>query len=382
MKKLFLVLLFALIATPASAASKPLTQIATLGDISSNAGLFIDKSTIYTFGNIESATMDAVITSYDAKGIMIARNVIDSGGSDYFAAATSDGIGNIWFVGGVSPAVESQPVETAAATAVNPDGITVEVIPTVRSDITTIVLWKFTLATGELSRYSFAFSFPILATGISADSKGVSAIGVYKNKTILQNFLISANTNGKFSPAITIGGAGTVLNAIQRMSDGSIDLFGSSTESLGGTKLVGKVDGVLIKVKSNKIAQVVRSSAPKAIREWSSVGSSTFLMGTIQTGNKVEIAATKFANFKPVWNVRYPSTGSVAGILNSSGAFLAYSTSAGMNLSTFSTKGVVGQVYNSAAIARPLAMAYSKELGIITLAEVGNQASIFTPTSG
>ena len=382
MKKLILAGLLLFASVPAHAVGPQLSQLAIVGDVSANAGLFVDKSTIYTFGTIESATTDAVITSYDAKGALISRRIIDGGGSDYIAAGASDGQGNYWFVGGDSPAQQAPEPDTATSNAVNPDGVVIEKVIPLRNDIKNIALWKFSLANGEITRFSYEMGSAVLATSISADARGASITGLYRGKTGNQNFLLSASALGKFSAPILIGGSGTTINAVQRASDGTIDLFGASTEVLGGTKRVGKIDGILVKVRGGKIVQVVRSSAAQAEREWISVGSSTFTLGTVKTGKKIEAVATKFAAFKPVWSVRYPSTGSVTGFLNSTGAYFAYSTSTGMTLATFSTKGVASRVFTSNALASPIAMAYSKELGVLTLAINQNQAALFTPTSG
>lgn len=382
MKRLLLVGLLLFTSAPAHAVGPQLTQVAVLGDANAHAGIFIDKSTIYTFGTIESSTTDAVITAHTAQGLVLSRRIIDGGGSDYFAAGASDGQGNYWFVGGDSPATNIAKPETASATAINPENIVLETITPLRNDIKNIVLWKFSLTTGEISRYPFELGFSSLATGISADSKGISVSGLSRGKKGNQNFLINATPSGKFSAPVFIGGSGTTINAIQRVSDGSVDLFGASTEVLGGTRRVGKIDGVLIKVRAGKITQVVRSSAAQAEREWVAVGASTFTIGTIRTGKKIEAVATKFANFKPVWSVRYPSTGSVSGFLNSTGAYFAYSTSSGFTLATFSTKGVASKSFTSTVVASPIAAAYSKELGLISLASYQNQAALFAPTSG
>lgn len=382
MKKLILVGLLAFTSFPAYAAGPQLSQVAVLGEASAHSGIFIDRSTIYTFGTIESATTDAVITAYDAQGLPISRRIIDHGGSDYISAGASDGQGNYWFVGGDSPASEVIKPDTSVATAVNPDNVVLENVAPLRNDIKNVVLWKLSLSTGVISRYPFELGYSALATAISADSKGVSLSGIFRGKKGEQNFLLNASQSGKFSTPILIGSSGTTINAVQRSSDGTVDLFGASTETLGGTKRVGKSDGVLIKVRAGKIIQVVRSTAAQAERAWVAVGAGTFTLGTVQTGKKIEAVATKFASFKPVWSVRYPSTGSVSGLLNSSGAYFAYSTSTGFTLATFSTKGIASRVFTSTVMARPIAMAYSKELGVVTLASNQNQASLFTPTSG
>lgn len=382
MKKLLFLVVLALTFQPAHAATKPLTQLAALGGATINSGLFIDKSTIYTYGNIESQTSDAVISAYDAKGTLLSRTIIDGGGSDYIAAGASDGIGNIWFAGGDTPALATPTIDTRTATAVNPDSATVEPIAELRSDITAATIWKFVLATGELTRYSLNLNAPTLVTGISADSKGISVIGLTLMKKIPTSFLISASPTGQFGKALYIGSAGTALNAVQRQSDRTIDLFGSSAEPLGGTRLVGKRDGVLIKIKAGKISKVVRSTGVKAEREWLQVGASTLLVGTTRTGKTLQVALTKFAQFKPIWNYTYTSTGDAVAYLNSSGAYLAYSTSTGVILNTYTTKGVLGSSYQSGTTQRPLALAYSRELGLVLLTSAGDQAFLFTPTSG
>jgi len=380
---LFLLALVTVFNVPTSqAVTKPLNQLAVIGDIPSNVGIFIDKTSIYTFGVTESVTSDIAISSFDKSGNLLSRRFIDGGGNEYVIAGASDGRGNYWFLGGDSPASIPTPIDTTTATAVNPDGVVVEAIPSLRSDIQNIVLWRLTLASGEITRFAQNFSYPVLATAISADGKGISVTGMYRGKNGYQNFVITMSSAGKFSTPIPVGGPATTINAIQRAADGSIDLFGASSEVLGGTRLAGKVDGVLIKVRGNKIAQVVRSSAVSATREWVSVGASTFLMGTVKVGKKIEAAATKFASFKPVWTVRNPSTGAVAGFLNSTGAYFAYSTPSGFNFATFSTKGVAGPIYATSVAATPIAMAYSKELGVITLAYLGDRAAFFAPTSG
>ena len=382
MKKL-LALLFLLTAiTPAHAASKPLNQLVALGDVTRHGGLLIDKATIYTFGNLESRTSDAVITAFDSKGAILSQRIIDGGGSDYISAGVSDGVGNFWFVGGDSPALTNPPIDTATVGAVNPDGVVVEEIPALRGDIQNLVLWKYSIASGEIVRFAYSFGVPVLATSLAVDSKAISVIGVYGAKTGLQNFLLSASLAGTFSKPVPIGGTGTTINALLRNADGTVDLFGSSTEPLAGTKRAGRVDGVLIKVRGSKVVQVVRSSAPQATREWVATGAGTFLVGTIRSGKAINAVATKFSGFKPVWTIRYPSTGNVAGFLNSTGAYFAYSTQSGLTLSFFSTKGVVGPSYTSQLPARPISLAYSKEVGLLALVEAGNQAVILTPTSG
>jgi hypothetical protein len=55
---------------------------------------------------------------------------------------------------------------------------------------------------------------------------------------------------------------------------------------------------------------VVRSSAPKALRSWTSATSTLFLTGSVKSGTSTESAITKFSSsFAPTWTTRIASTG-------------------------------------------------------------------------
>ena len=378
MKKLLLLLFIFLTFQPANAAVKPLIQSARV----EGEGLFIDKNTIYTYSNIESVTSDAVINTYDSKGALLSKKVIDGGGSDYIAAVSSDGAGNFWLAGGDSPATSTSTLDTRTASAINPDGAIAEVIPALREDIKNIVIWKFTSATGSITRYSYNYGAPILVTAISADSRGISVVGLTVAKGLPHYVLLSAKPSGEFGQPISIGNKGTTLNGIQRQSDGSIVLIGSISEPLNATQRIGKKDAVLIKIVNGGISRISGSGARNSEREWTTIGSSTLLAGYIKTGKVSQVAIMKYANEKPVWSYLYPSSGSAVTYLNSSGAYLAYSASTGVILNTYSTKGQAGNTYQSSKAQNPLAMAYSRELGPVLLAASDDGVFLFTPTSG
>ena len=201
-------------------------------------------------------------------------------------------------------------------------------------------------------------------------------------------FVVSATSNGVFGKVISIGTSKTVLGAIVRHSDGSVSVFGSSAETLGGKKLAGVRDGVLIRVsKTGAIASVVRSSAPKANRTWLAADSTLALTGFVKSGKIVETAFTKFTMaFAPTWTMRVPSLGTSTvltagnttyGAISSSAAVPGVigwkPTSASVLLLTLDSKGVVSGAYGSSEIAEPISMAYSKELGVVGLAKTAAQ---------
>jgi hypothetical protein len=202
-------------------------------------------------------------------------------------------------------------------------------------------------------------------------------------------FIQSVSAQGAFGKLISIGTSKSSLNAIVRHADGTISVFGTSSETLGGKKLAGLRDGVLIKIaKSGAIASVVRSSAPKADRSWVAADSTLFLTGYVKSGKVIETAFTKFtAAFAPSWTLRVPSLGTSAVVGAGATTYGAFASQAAVSgvigwkptvpsllLLSFDSKGVVTGAFGSNEITEPIALAYSKELGLIGLAKTTNQS--------
>jgi hypothetical protein len=192
------------------------------------------------------------------------------------------------------------------------------------------------------------------------------------------------SSTGAFGKLITIGTSKTQLNAVVRSADSTMSVFGSSSETLGGKKNSGIRDGILIKInKAGAVTSVVRSSAPKADRSWNYSDVSLTLTGYVKTGKKIESAITKFtAAFAPTWTIRIPSSG--ASMVATGGA-LTYAalgsnsvvtgvsgwkpTTTQLLLLALDSKGVIASAYGASELSNPLALAYSKEIGLYGLAE-------------
>jgi hypothetical protein len=184
---------------------------------------------------------------------------------------------------------------------------------------------------------------------------------------------------------------------VVRQSDGSSFLFGSSTETLGGKKVAGKRDGVLIKLsKSGALTNVVRSSANGAVRSWNSATSSNLLSGHVIAGKSTEVAITKFTNnFQPSWTARFPGTGSSLVASGGNNFYLALTTRSaipGINLwkptapsllvLTFDGKGELKAAHGFPGLVTPINLQFSRERGVIGLASSSDGAiSIFTLVS-
>ena len=345
-------------------------------------GLVVIGKTLITYSNSGGSNANIVVTGLDATGVQLWQKVIDSGGDEVALAATADSTGNLWISGASAPlpAISTAPIPTPAD---NPDGVLVEPSSPLRSDMNLLTLWKVSEQGELLATYSIAESTPPLVNGISVNASGISVIGLLAEKP----FLISASPLGAFGKLITIGTAKTQLNSVVRNGDGSINLFGSSAEALGGKKVAGIRDGVLIKVnKSGSVATVVRSSAPKGDRSWINADSSLALTGYVKTGKVIESAFTKFTNaFAPTWTIRFPSNGTSA-VLSASGTTYAAigsnSAVTGVNgwkppanqllIIALDSKGGITAAYGAAELAEPISLSYSKEMGLYGLGKASD----------
>jgi hypothetical protein len=252
-----------------------------------------------------------------------------------------------------------------------------------------ITIWKLSPLGETLATYLSPQTSPALVSAISVNSSGVSLVGVMADRP----FLISASAAGVFTKPVFIGTNKTALNAVVRSPDGSINLFGDSSETLGGKKLAGTRDGILVKVnKSGAIINVVRSSATKAQRSWLAADSTLTLTGYVKSGRVIESAFTKFnSSFAPTWTTRIPSTGTSAvltaagttyGALSSNSAVKGVTgwkpTTPTLLLTTFTSKGVMNGAYSDSQLSAPISLVYTKELGLCGLARgAGESISIF-----
>jgi hypothetical protein len=387
---IFLVLLLVgtppAVAAPKSVALKKLTIVATVAGAEK---LVVSGKTLVTVSNSDGPNTNILLTGMDIKGVQLWQKTIDSGSDEVALATAVDPLGNIWLAGAAS-SITAPESATAAIQAENPDGVVAEPTTKLRSDLSVLTLWKVSALGEVLATYSSAQLSPPLINAISVNSSGVSVVGQLQDKP----FLLSANTAGTFGKLISIGTAKTQLNAVLRHGDGSISVFGSSAETLGGKKLAGVRDGVLIKVsKTGVIASVVRSSAPKADRSWLAADSTLALTGYVKSGKVIESAFTKFTTaFAPTWTLRVPSTGS--SLVQSAGsttygALQSNSVVSGVTgwrptvpsllLLSFDAKGVVTSASGSTELTEALSLTYSKDVGLVGLARTSAQSvAIFT----
>ena len=354
-------------------------QLKVFSQGSSAEAIVASSKAIFTYENIIGVSADIKVRAFDFTGTEIWSKTVDSGLDELATAMAIDSQGTLWLVGNI--ALAPQPESTTAATvALNPDGIELENIPPLRADMKNISIWQIS-ATGEVIGQS-SIAMVALIDAIAVSSSGLSILASRENEPLLITL-----SQGKFSKELKIGSAKTKLSAITRSSDGTTYLFGSSSETLGGKKLVGRVDGILIKVaKTGTVTSVVRSSAPKGIRDWQSTTSSLFVTGSVKSGTTVESAITKFnSSFIPSWTTRISSTGRTLASSGANGSFYAIlePTSAIKGVTgfkaikgqsvvlQFDSKGLMISAFTSAELTSAISSTYSSTAGLFLLTSDG-----------
>ena len=363
-------------AVPKAIAASEITKVAAIAE---HEGATISSQGVTVFSNSEKKVL---VASVDFTGTEKWKLVIEGSADQIAMAATSDKEGNTWLAG-LTSAVDVVESQSATSTPINVDGVVVEPVPGLRSDLNTLTLWKISSAGALIATYSESATAPLLITAISYSSSGISIIGDRGAGTVLINSALS----GKFSATKVLGTSKSSFASIVRNSDGSAQIYGASSETLGGKKLVGLRDGILAKVnKSGAITSVVRSSANRATRSWQSATSSYFLIGDVKISGKNESAFTKFnSSFGPTWTLRLPSQGAQLAAIGANGGHYALfnSTSSipgvtGWKPSTatpivirFDSKGVITQALKSAQVKSATSMAYIPGVGLIVLSQNG-----------
>jgi hypothetical protein len=368
-------------AQPVGAAPKSIvaSEITKVAPIAEHEGVTISSQGITIFSNSEKKVL---VSSLDFTGTEKWKLVIEGSADQIAMVATSDKEGNTWLAG-LTSAVEVVESQSATSTPVNVDGVVVEPVPGLRSDLNTLTLWKISTTGSLVGSFSDSATSPLLITAISQSSSGISMIGDRGTGTVLINSTLS----GKFSTAKVIGTAKSSFASIIRNPDGSAQIYGASSETLGGKKLIGVRDGILAKVdKTGALTSVIRSSATKATRTWQSATSTYFLVGDVKVSGKNESAFTKFnTSFTPTWTLRLPSQGSQLAAIGANGAHYALfnSTSTipgvtGWKPSTatpivirFDSKGGITQALKSSQVKSATAMAYIAGVGIVIVSQAG-----------
>jgi hypothetical protein len=366
-------------AVPKKPVVKSLKLLATIGSVDEFAGLLTSGKNFIVYGNKGDKSF---VRALDLTGKELWTIELDKASSSVATAATVDSTGNIWLAGSTSLA-RVTPTPSPTVSVLNPDK-TIPVADIFSADLDAFSLWLLNPTTQSLVQYTSQLSAPILINAIAVDKNGITAVG--SSGTIINSDLL-----GKIAKPVTVGTELTVFESIVKNTDGSMTVVGSSSESLSGKKLAGKVDGVIVKVsKAGKVLSVVRSSAPKASRNWLSATNSLLLGGEVVTGSMAESAITKFSiTYVPSWTYRFASTGktftsgSTYALFQSKSAITQLANwtpkSAQGLLLSFDPKGVITAGYSAPTEQKDVLGLYvSKDLGLLCITSGAETVSIFT----
>ena len=366
-------------AAPKKPVVKSLKLLTVVSNIDEFAGLVTSGKTIIVYGNKGDKSFAKAL---DLTGKELWNIELDKASPSVATTAAVDSTGIIWLAGSTSLA-RATPAPSPSVSVLNPDK-TIPVADIFSADLDTFSLWSLNPTTQSLAQYTLQLSSPVLINAIAVDKNGITAVGT-------SGTIINADLTGKIAQPIAVGTELTVFESVVKSADGFMTVVGSSGETLGGKKLAGKVDGVIIKVsKAGKLLTVVRSSAPKASRNWLSATNSLLLGGEVVTGVKVESAITKFSSsFVPSWTYRFASAGKVFtasstyAFFQSKGAVtqLANWTPKSPHglLLTFDAKGVITAGYSAPIEQKDVLGLYlSKDLGVLCITSGAETVSIFT----
>ena len=385
------VVLVSLVIAPVSQAApkkitvKPMQLLTTIGSPDEVSGAVVSGKSIIVFGTKASK---AYARAIDKTGKELWNLTLDQSAASIATTAAVDQAGDIWVAGATPLALGVVPPASTAA-PVNPDNAVIP--PSVFiGDLQAVTVWKVSAAGALLFTNTLPTSSVLFPTAIVVDKNGASVAGIIANDKGNAGFLVNTDTAGVFSKLLQIGLASTTADAVARHGDGSFTVAGSSSETLGGKKVAGITDGILVKVsKALKITSVVRSSVAKGKRIWSSASNSLLLAGEVVAGGKTESAITKFSlAFAPSWTYRFASTGPALSASATQAFFISTGAVAQLNwnpksptplLLTFDSKGLI-----TAADSGPVGqkevvgVLISKEFGVLALTSSAESVSIFT----
>ena len=372
-------------AAPKKITVKPMQLLTTIGTPDEVSGAVVSGKSIIVFGTKASK---AYARAIDKTGKELWNLSLDQSAASIATAATVDSAGDIWIAGATPLALGLNP-PTPTATPLNPDNAAIP--PSVFiSDLQAVTMWKVSAAGVLMSTNTLPTSSVLFPTAIAVDKNGASVVGIISNDKGNAGFLTNTDLAGAFSKLLQIGVASTTADAVVRHGDGSFTVAGSSSETLGGKKVAGITDGILVKIsKALKITSVVRSSVAKGKRIWNSASNSLLLAGEVVVGGKTESAITKFSlAYAPTWTYRFASTGPTLSAASTQAFFISTGAVAQLNwnpktptplLLTFDSKGLITAA-DSGPIGQKevLGLLISKELGVLALTSGAESVSIFT----
>lgn len=383
-----------------SVAIAPMTLITRLSEGDQTYGMVVRGKNIYLFGNITGvASTDGYVQALDESGQVQWSLALDSGQNEIATAATIDARGSIWILGSsapasaapiLSPSDTSTVTSTRSATTLNPDSVLVDPALPLRQDLTHVIAWKVSRSGNLLGTYTLAMNRPVLVRTAIGTSAGIAFAGITSTVSGNAGFYATSDLDGMMSSPLSLGKTDSELNALAKMASNTVGIFGASSESISGAKLMGLRDGIIFSVSgAGKLSKVIRSWNSKSARSWQSATNSLFLGGDSVTAGKMEAVVTQFSStFAPTWTARYPSSSPAMTADGSISRFTLFSSTSLIQgvkgwkparetsiTIAFNAKGVITSAYRVAGT--PISIGYTRDLGVVVLSRSALGVSIF-----
>jgi len=403
----------------AQGATKSITQtpmklVTALSPSDQTTGMIVRGKAIYLIGTITGVvSTDGFVQALDSAGTVLWSLPLDNGSNEIATAATYDSAGNIWVVGSAqtpqaSPSPSANPSSTSTPTptptlapsltptptpsVLNPDGVSVDPSLPMRPNLTFLTLWKISPSGTLLATYVSDMKSAFLVRSAAVVKNSIAIVGMISTPSGHAGLLIQSDLNGTFSRSMILGKTDTELNAIAKKSDGSLVLLGSSSETIAKQGRKGAKDGIIVVVTpTEKISSIVRSSNISSTRSWQSATNSLFLGGDALGKTKTEAVVTKFGStLVPSWTTRFDSRGPALTVDSPTSHFFVFPSIgaiAGVRgwkpskpsalVLSLDSKGRVNGAYGASAIATPMAIGYSRDLGLVVLGRGPAGVSVF-----
>ncbi len=376
----------------------PMTLVATLSKSDQIVGMVVKGKMIYLIGTVTGVvSTDGYIQALDSGGNVQWSLPLDNGSNEIATTATFDSRGNLWVVGSAQRA--TLPIsDTATATpsptptVLNPDAITVDPVAPIRTDLTVLTLWKVSPSGVLLSTYTKELGAPFLARTAIFANNAINVAGIMATTTGHAGFLAQSDLAGSMGKPVLFGKSDTELNALARRSDGSLILSGSSSETIAKQPRKAIKDAIVIVISPvGKITSFLRSFNQSSTRSWQSGTNSYFLGGDAIGTGKQESVVTKFAStLVPTWTMRFASAGPALTADSPTSHFFAFSSNGAVagvkgwkpskeSVLTLSlnSKGAINGAFGALPISSPIALGFSRELGVVLLGRSPTGVSVF-----
>jgi hypothetical protein len=291
-----------------------------------------------------------------------------------------------------SPSYTATATPSLTPSVLNPDGISVDLPVPMRKDLTTLTIWKVSRRGVLLATFQKEMGAPFLVRGVILVNNSINVVGIIATATGHAGFLIQSDLAGSIGKPFLLGKTDTELNALAKKRDGSLVLLGSSSETIAKQTHKGIKDGIMIVIsQAGKISSAVRSSNLASTRSWQSGTNSFFLGGDAIASAKREAVITKFGStLVPSWTMRFASIGPALTADSPTSHFLTFSSKGAVtgikgwkpdNSSTLTlsvdSKGALNGAFGALPIAAPIAIGFSRELGVVLLGRGPTGVSVF-----